>query len=798
MTDQTAAMPDASPDLLSDYRTAPGVADELFVRPGVMRPVWQPMVDRLARLSPETVEEHFERGRNYLREAGVYFRLYSSTPAPERDWPLSPLPVIIHETEWSGICQGLAQRADLLEQVMADLYGPGDLVRNGHLPAELVARNPGWLRPMVGVRPASGHYLHLLSFEISRNPDGSWFVIGDRTQAPSGAGFALENRMATVRIFNDFYPRANIHRLAGFFRSFRDAMDGLPGSGDRRTAILTPGPNNASYFEHTFIARYLGLLLLEGEDMTVRDGQVMVRTVEGPEPLGTIWRRLDADYVDPLELEQDSRLGTPGLVSALRRGNLNMINALGSGVLEMRAMMAFLPRISRVLTGAPLSLPNIATWWCGQPRERDYVKENAERMMIGGALAHDLPLDIGAITAVGGEFRSGARDSVDAWIDAEGQLLVGQELVSLSTTPVYEKGRLLPRPMTVRVTAARTPAGWTFMPGGYARIGSTDDATALAMQRGGAVADVWVVADAPVPNETLLTGGGLHRVGREALPSRAAENLFWLGRYAERAETAFRLVRAYHLRLAETGDPEDPRLAFLAGYMKRIGIDARQTVPQALVGLVSSASACAGKVRDRFSTDGWMALQDLSKTVRGMTETATPGDDAARAMGVLLRKITGFSGLVNENMYRFVGWRFLAFGRALERADALAAILAATSAPKAPDGAPDIAIELGDSIITHRRRYRGEASRDTVVDLLALDAANPRSVLFQLNEMVRLASELPNPRPDGRPTPVSRALLPLQSRVSVSDPAGLSADEIAGLRASLARVSDLLSAAYLR
>lgn len=784
--------------LIEAYRPDPGVADELFDATGTMRPVWRDLIEHLSRLTAEETAAHFARGTNYLRDAGVYFRHYATTPAPERDWPLSPIPVLIHEAEWDAICTGLAQRADLLEAVVSDLYGPARLVTEGHLPAELIARSPGWLRPMVGVGPASGHYLHLLSFEVSRNPDGTWFVIGDRAQAPSGAGFALENRMATTRIFNDLYPRGNVRRLAGFFRTFRDMIENLPGARGRRSAILTPGPNNASYFEHTYIARYLGLLLLEGEDMLVRDGQVMVRTVEGLQPLGAIWRRVDSEYMDPLELREDSQLGIPGLLGALRLGNLAMINAIGTGVLEMRAMMAFLPRISEVLSGQPLRLPNIATWWCGQPAEREHVKANVERMMIGGALDQDLPLDIHATTAIGGDFRAGVGDSVGEWIDRDGANLVGQELVTLSTAPAYHDGRLVPRPMTVRVTAARTPSGWTFMPGGYARIGASDDATALAMQKGGAVADVWVVGDAPIPQESLLVGGGLHRMLPEPLPSRAAENFFWLGRYVERAEMAFRLVRAYHLRIAETGDPEDPRVVFLKDCMSAFGIDPFATVPEALEQAVEAARRCASKVRDRFSTDGWAALQDLAKTLSQMTETARPGDDCARAMSVLLRKVTGFSGLVHENMYRFPGWRFLSFGRALEHADAIASVLAFCIDPEAPEGAVEMAVEIGDSVMSHRRRFRSEATRDSVIDLIACDGNNPGSVLYQLSRMAELAQGISGHSPGDRPSPLEKAILPLETRFSVTDAGTLGIEDFLDLRTRLAELSDLLSAEYLR
>ncbi|MDD8024247.1 MAG: circularly permuted type 2 ATP-grasp protein [Paracoccaceae bacterium] len=806
-----AAQPVDGADLFADYRVKPGVSDELFNAQGQMRPVWQRFVDRFARLSPPEIAARFERGNQYLRDAGVFYRQYTNDPLQEREWPLSHIPVILHETEWDQICAGLAQRADLLEAVMADLYGPGRLVSDGHLPAELVAGSRQWLRPMVGVPPRGGHYLHFVGFEIGRSPDGSWLVLGDRTQAPSGAGFALENRMATGRIFPERFPRAHIHRLAGFFGAFRTAMEGLAqGSGgrERMAGILTPGPHNDSYYEHTYIARYLGLMLLEGEDLLVENGQAMVRTIEGPQPLGVLWRRIDAAFADPLELDSRSQIGTPGLMEAVRQGNLSLVNALGSGILETRAMLAFLPKIAQVLTGEKLTLPNIATWWCGGATERAYVQDNAARMMIGSAYACDLPFDLGATTALGGTFRGSARDSIAEWLQAEGPQLVGQEAVTLSTTPAWvldpdadlSEGRVLPRPMTVRVFAARTPQGWTFMKGGYARIGRAGDATALAMQRGGSVADVWIVSDRPVPQETLaLTrSGDFRRASPGTLPARSADNLFWLGRYVERTEDAIRLIRAYHLRLAATDNPADPRLRSLTEFLEAYGYDLDQPVPDALLERIEAARSCAGKVRDRFSTDGWAALGDLARTARGMTRTATPGDDAARAMSVLVRKITGFSGLVHENMYRFSGWRFLSFGRALERADALAALLATFADPAAPTGSLDLAVEVADSVITHQRRYRVETSRDTVIDLLALDADNPRAILFQVQSLRRLAGALPNALENGRLSALSRALVPLESALSVANPSDITTERLIEIRTQISVVSDLLATAYLR
>ncbi|MBY6201005.1 circularly permuted type 2 ATP-grasp protein [Maritalea mobilis] len=790
--------PEGLPSFLADYHVAPGVADELFDANGNMRPVWAGFIRQLSQLTPDQVTERFARGDQYLRDAGVFYRQYSADPLQEREWPLSHVPVILHASEWEDICAGLAQRAELLERVVADLYGPGQLVRDGHLPARLIAQNPEWHRPLVGIAPASGHFLHHIAFEIGRSPDGSWLVLGDRTQTPSGAGFALENRMATARIFSDPFSRTNVRRLAGFFRAFRNAMDALPGVAGRRVAVLSPGPGNDTYFEHTYIARYLGLPLLEGEDLIVKNGEVQVNTVSGPQPVGVLWRRLDAAYADPLELDETSRIGTPGLVDALRQSNVNIVNALGSGILETRVLLAFLPKIAEVVLGEPLRLPNIATWWCGQPAERDFVKQNADKMFIGDALSRALPFDIGSAAALAGEARNLQTNALPDWIDENAPNLVGQEAVTLSTTPCWVEGRMQPRPMSIRVFAARTPQGWVFLPGGYARVGRTGDATALSMQQGGSVADVWVMCDAPAAAETLFDRESFRREDTGALPSRAADNLYWLGRYVERTEGAIRLLRGYHLRLAETGDPADASLVEVGNLLGALFIDVTQPAHAAIAPALGAARVCAGKVRDRFSVDGWAALTDLVNSLEAMSGALQPGDESARALGVLLRKITGFNGLVHENMHRTSGWRFLTFGRAIERADAAAAVLAAAIPGEDPSsGLLDMALEYGDSRISHQRRYRIDPTRDTVADLLTLDVHNPRSILFQVSAMRKIAEDLPDAKVEGRVSDVLGVLLRLETELVVAHPDTVTLDCLHHVRASLAEASAALSAAYL-
>jgi uncharacterized alpha-E superfamily protein len=391
-------------------------------------------------------------------------------------------------------------------------------------------------------------------------------------------------------------------------------------------------------------------------------------------------------------------------------------------------------------------------------------------------------------------------EAIDAWLEAEGADLVGQEAVTLSTTPAFERGRLVPRPMSLRVFLARTPKGWQVMPGGFARIGRSDDATAIAMQRGGSAADVWVVSERPVEHTSLLPSdrAAFARLKPGVLPSRAGDNLFWLGRYVERAEAIMRFVRAYHIRLAETDEAESPLIRHLGRHLASLGIDSGETLPGALTRALESAVISAGHVRDRFSPDGWTVLNDLAVLAGGMRGTVAPGDETARAMGALLRRITGFSGLVHENMYRSTGWRFLSIGRSLERAIATAGALAALAEPEAPEGALDLAVEIGDSVLTHRRRYSVATSRDTVVDLLALDSMNPRSVLYQLTEMRDHIGYLPDADFLGQLSELSRAMLRAHTGLAILTPDRLDDLALGALRAEIEGISDLIGDTYLR
>lgn len=785
-------------DPVFGYRALPGIADEMLDAQGNVRPVWQRLLSTLGRLDETDLANRFARADRYLRDAGVFYRVYGGKDSSERSWPLSHIPVLIDENEWATVSQGLVQRAELLEKVVADIYGENRLVREGLLPPALVASNPDFLRPLVGVKPADGHFLQFISFEIGRGPDGNWWVLSDRTEAPSGAGFALENRVATTRAFSNLYAETHVHRLAGFFGAFRDTLQARKLHPDDRIAVLSPGIANETYFEHAYIARYLGFMLLEGEDLTVVGGRVMVRTVAGLKPVGVLWRRLDAAFADPLELNQSSHIGTPGIVEALRAGSVAIVNALGSGIVETRAFLAFMPAICRHLLGEDQKLPSIATWWCGQTSERAEVAASIERMVIGPAYATRPFFDDNGQSVLGASLADKDRASTVAWLEAEGGKLVGQEAVTLSTTPAWVRGRLTPRPMSLRVFAARTRDGWQIMPGGFARIGSGDDVAAIAMQAGGTAADVWIVSDRPVERTTLLPAEeSFTRNMPGSLPSRAADNLFWLGRYIERAEGALRILRAWHGRFAETADPSLPLLQDVTDYLAALDIDTRQAVPDSLLANISSALFSAGNIRDRFSPDGWLALNDLSQTARKFHATVQSGDDATRAMTVLLRKLAGFAGLVHENMYRFTGWRFLSIGRYIERGLHMTRLLGHMSGPNAPDGAYDMLLEIGDSVMTHRRRYNVNTAALTVTDLLALDPLNPRSVLFQLNEIKTEVELLPNAYVNGQMSPFYREAMRLHSGLAVMTPEAMNLSVYDRLERDLEALSNILANTYL-
>ncbi len=467
----------------ADYAPLPGIPDEFIGRDGARNANWMRLLAHLAASDPDIVAERFAGADRRIRNRGMSYRVRGETT--ERVWPLSRLPLLIPVEEWRQIESGVIQRAELIERVLADVYGEGRLVADGDLPAAALTGSPDFIAAMRGVKPPGGRWLRLYAADIGRGPDGGWWVLGDRTQAPSGAGYALENRLVVSQAFANLYSQMNVERVAPFFRDLRA---GLKQSGERsepRICILTPGPYGATYSEHAYLARYLGFLLVEGDDLVIGEGsRTFVRTIAGLKRADVIWRQVDSEWVDPLELNSASRLGVPGLLEAIRANGVVVQNLPGTGFIESRAMLAFLPRLASRLIGRELEMPNIATWWCGQPGARERVLNSLENISVAPAFGESAPgLDTGRV-AVGSELSEKERAALSARIQARGIDYVGQEVVRLSTMPRWENGKLAARPFVLRVYVAATPDGWKVMPGGFARVSDKPDARAVSMGQG--------------------------------------------------------------------------------------------------------------------------------------------------------------------------------------------------------------------------------------------------------------------------------------------------------------------------
>src|ERR1700676_4982338 len=512
-----------------DYVRLPGIPDEFIGAGGAPREVWSRFFDAFAALTPADIERRIASADRHLREAGVSYR--APGESLDRAWPLSHVPLLIDETEWQQISEAITQRAQLLELILLDLYGEGRVIADSAVPAAAIAGSAEYLRAVCGVKPPGGRYLHLYAADVGRGPDGRWWVLGDRTQAPSGAGYALENRLVLSRAFTALYKSMNVERMAPFFEAFRDSLRASADRDEPRIGLLTPGTFSETYFEHATLARYLGFLLVEGDDLAVSGDRIHIRTVAGLKRLDVLLRRVDSNSLDPVELDASSQLGVPGLIDVLRKNGVVVANMPGSGVMEARALLGFLPSLSRRFFGEDLKMPHIATWWCGQKAAREEVLARLDQVAIEGAYGRGVPGFPGYGPVLAGELSASERERLKSAIGERGIDYVGQELVRLSTTPVWDQGRITPRPFVLRVFAAATPDGWNIMPGGFCRIAEQLDARAVSMGDGARAADVWGVSDKAGPTTTLLPAGDTVRIRRIAGwgPGRAADNLVWLG-----------------------------------------------------------------------------------------------------------------------------------------------------------------------------------------------------------------------------------------------------------------------------
>ncbi len=721
---------------LGGYSADPRRYDELLDSSGAIRPHWKALFERLATTpGADVTRRGIELTRRLISENGVTYNVYADPKGADRPWALDPLPLMISADEWRQIEQGVAQRARLLDALLADLYGPQRLIAEGVVPAELPFGHPNFLWPAHGIVPAGGTWLHIYAADLARAPDGRWWVLADCTQAPSGAGYALENREILEQVLPDPLRDLEIRKLRGFFAALRVKLLEHVEPGETALAVvLTSGPFNETYFEHAYLARQLGVALSEGNDLTVRNDTVYLKTLAGLKRVHAILRRLDDDFCDPLELRSDSALGVPGLLGAVRAGRVVLANALGTGVLESAAWLGFHPGVSQRLLGEALTLPSLATWWCGEGPALEYVLAHLNDLVIKPAYPNQHFEPVFGRALVGP-----AREALIARLRTRPYAYVAQEHLALSQAPVLRGTGIsgfAAKAVTIRVYAFAMGAGRNVMPGGLARVATDASINAVTTQRGGASKDIWVLPDPqhPMPLPELSSGPTRAAARQDLTPSRLVENLYWMGRYTLRCEDKAELLRAtlavrVDAQVWRSGVHMCRELEAIADDGDPVTSLTDEACPHGLVADLRRLSWCASQVRGRLSAGCWQAVTSLQQQLHAGIGA---GEPPRQTLDRLLLSLAALAGFALDDMTQDAGWRLLRIGRRLERLQFVSRLLSRHLAMDTAKqhGHVEWLLNVCDSLRIYRPRYVAAPRLGPALDLLIRDAEHPRALAF--------------------------------------------------------------------
>lgn len=748
---------------------SPGV-DELVVD-GLPRAASAALADSIERLGDTGLKLAHAEARRYVRDDGI---TYGSTEEglQARKWSLDPLPIIIDAPQWATLEAGLRQRSRLMDAIFTDLYGERRLLTSRTVPAEVVLGHPGFIRQADGIRIAGPSQLVLTSSDLARGADGSWRVLSDRSQAPSGAGYAMANRRITTRVLAGLHRSTNLARLRNFFHTVTDSLQATAGIEQPRTVLLSPGAAAETAFDQAFTAMLLGVPLVEADDLISKDGRIWLRATNRFDPVDVIYRRVDSDWCDPLELRAESQLGLPGLIDAARRNQVAVTNPIGSGVLESPGLLPYLPAAARELLGEDLLLESAPTWWCGDQSQRQHVLTNLGKLVI-----KPLSREEGQPGIVGWELDAAEREALARRISADPLNWCGQDPQETSTAPTVAPGGLEPRRLVLRTFGVATDHGYEFMPGGLGRVAATGDQYVISNMSGALAKDVWVLQPGAIGDaeQAPEVGRVRRRLAQVSLPTglglvpRIAENLFWMGRYAERAEGTARLVAVADDLVEDYGNrPGTPGHSAMATLLRAVtqvttsypgfvgpGAEERLDSPlaplrQLLVDAddfstvayaISRLVAGSQQVRDQLSLDTWIVLSRLERT---LADIRPDESQLQPQIARVLESLMAFAGIMAQGMVRDPSWGFIDAGARLERGLQTAALLSSTIAfERAPviDGQiTEAVLQTGVSVITHRRRTTSgsgpAAPAESATELLLLDRTNPRSIAYQVDRMV--------------------------------------------------------------
>jgi len=757
-------------DWFLQYSPEDGSYDEFLTANGTIRPHLQKFSQVIRRLSRDEFSRRWAQAQRTIAENSFAYRGYGTREDKPRPWDLDPIPLVISAEEWKEVSAALAQRATLLNLVLQDLYGPQRLLKQGVLPPELLYSHPGFRRPYLSLHKSGAQRLNFYAADLGRSPDGQWWVLADRTEAPSGLGFALENRVVISRMLPDVFHQCRVERLAPFFIKVQETLRGLsPQHRDNPyVVLLSHGPTSPNYFEDAYLARYLGYSLVEGDDLAVRNRTVMLKTLGGLLPVDVILRRQNSDECDPLELNGSSFKGVPGLTHAVRCEQVGVANGLGSGLVESAAFMAFLPRLCQAMLGEPLRIPGVASWWCGEALSLTHVLKN-----LGDLIIHPAFRNRGGDGLTRDQLAAMPLEKLADLIRKNPVRFAAQEKVQRSSMPCVGQS-IQTAYVALRTYAVHDQSDqWSVMPGALARTSSLPDPLELSIRKGEGSKDVWVLADQTVSQVTLLKDHGesveLRRSGAE-LPSRAADNFFWLGRQLERAESSARLLRSTVRRLSgETSSSNLSEIPVLLrcladtgqiepGYAVERMRKQLSPIEEVLAESVfdSSQSGClrntidslfrlASVVRDRISLDTWRIIHRIDEGFRPPKNRKINSIDLLLLVDELIIELSAVSGIVMESMTRSQAFRFLELGRRLERSLQIIGVLKNCFIPLPKTSGPvlETVLEIHDSMMTYRSRYLANLQFAPVLDLLLTDETNPRSLAFQFVQLAYHVQQLP-------------------------------------------------------
>jgi uncharacterized circularly permuted ATP-grasp superfamily protein/uncharacterized alpha-E superfamily protein len=770
----------------SDYRATRQFPDEMVASDGSLRPYWEKFVSQLDEMGPEELGRRWDHARRLIHSNGVTHNIYGDPNGLERPWRLDLIPLLIPDEHWQPVSKGLVQRARLLDRLLADIYGPAETIFGGVLPPELVWANPGFLRSCHGMELPQDRWLHSYAADLVRAPDGKFQVLSDRTQAPSGAGYSLENRIVISRALPSVFRECRVQRLAPYFAALRESLGAMAPSNFENPVIvlLTPGPYNEAYFEHSYLARYLGYPLVQGNDLTVRDGNVYLKTLGGLQRVDVILRRVDDDFCDPLELFADSHLGVPGLLQAVRQGTVVVANAIGTGLLQAPGFLPFLPALCKHLLGEELLLPSVPTWWCGQPAELRYVLEHLDEIVVKSAYPTR-----GEDPVFGSALAKAQLEELAAKIKDRPERYVAQTQVMTCTTPALINRQIEPRRFVMRAYLTASGDSYVAMEGGLTRITQANESLVVSMQKGGGSKDTWILSEGPISQVTLLPPMGepvaLSRGGGD-LPSRIADDLFWMGRCVERGEGQVRLARCIFARMIDQSGVNYSHtlrtlaaawpggLAFPEGGEKDrdfiegvLGSESNG----GLRGIITYVHSLARVLRDRISADAWRILQQIYRAATSFKiDARQPLAGLTELLDELTVAFAAFVGLVADSMTRGQAWTFLDMGRRIERVDFIGRLLRDTIVePGADPVLLEAILEISDSSLTYRRRYLTHLEPHALADLLLADDTNPRSVAFQLARLDNRLSALPHDTTYPDRNRDQRLLLKVRTSVQLAD-----------------------------